>query len=368
MESFNRYEYIVFSSSNTTETPQTYLKTDSRLIQLMLVTCEPETNVTVIPSKNVTGSGQFGPGLQSGGANWKNPVEGQTLLVGNRNYDLTGTRIKSSKPLVVISGHQLAWIPGNEPPNHYDHFAVQIPPHTTWGYTYLLPPVASMQSRDSYRFATNLNNTAVTITCLDSGSGVLTTDKFQLNEMQGLNWGEFKTHAGPCNNISTQYCSLQASNPVVVVQYAVKSCVDAPPFLNAIPPITQYSNNYILTEIDNTTDKYVSVSVHPKFFNPDRIILDYNPLALHRSAWQATYCSEGLQDICGYTFSTKLDHGNHIIKHTDENAAIYVHTYGHSTHKSHGFSSGMELQAIAGKYCPMVFCFEILQQNVTDNL
>ena len=39
-----------------------------------------------------------------------------------------------------------------------------------------------------------------------------------------------------------------------------------------------------------------------------------------------------------------------IIYHTDENAAIFVHTYDFRVEHSYGLSGGMELQAISGEY------------------
>ena len=130
--SFNRYDHVILSTLlDVTDSPGTL----PRASQFMVVACEDDTRVTVKPSVVLSGSGvfsqnTFGPGLsneQSNVAN--NPDKGDTLLVSILSVDLTGTLVRSNKPVVVISGHECGQVPPDE--IACDHMATQIPPHTT---------------------------------------------------------------------------------------------------------------------------------------------------------------------------------------------------------------------------------------------
>ena len=134
--SFNRYKYVILSTLlDVSDRPETV----PRASQFMVVACEDDTRVTVRPSVVLSGGGVFsqnifGPGLsneKSYVAN--NPDKGDTLLVSILSVDLTGTLVRSNKPVVVISGHECGHVPPDE--IACDHMATQIPPHTTWGYT-----------------------------------------------------------------------------------------------------------------------------------------------------------------------------------------------------------------------------------------
>ena len=358
--SFNRYEYIIFSTlqGTTNVMPQW----DS---QLIVVVCEDNTKVTVRPSTQLSGGGvffnnHFGPGLNKAQSAWggTNRNAGETLLVSVPSADLTGTLVSSDKPVVVIAGHECGQVPSSV--MSCDHMAAQIPPHTTWGYTYLLSPLAYRQSGDFYRFATVSDNTSVIITCVDAGSSVpMQVLNITIHREQLTNWGEFQTHSNSCDRpFVPKYCCLQATKPVLVVQYSYGHRADAcrhgmvgDPFMSIIPPVVQYLNSYILALIDILSgpvlERYVSVSVHVEFFHSNHIIFDDAPLESNSTAWHTIYCADG--KICGYAISKPLDNRTHHIYHADENATIFVHSYGFLAKKSYGIIGGMELQPIAGK-------------------
>ena len=202
------------------------------------------------------------------------------------------------------------------------------------------------------------------IYCVNDGNSssmqALTTT---IHNEQGSNWGEFQTHMNPCANPSVpfvpKYCSLQATEPVIVAQYsygaAVDSCVNGDigdPFITLIPPVIQYLNSYIIpAPVDIIAgpiiERHVSVSVHSNYFDTSRIFFDDAPLEPNASAWQPIYCAEG--DICGYATSKPLDDASHRVYHSDENAAIFVHSYGFRVENSYALGGGMELQAIGGE-------------------
>jgi len=107
----------------------------------------PDGSVPAIAPGEVFGT-DLGPGdvLQLVGAvdqscaSETTPVGDDGLLCfGDRNHDPTGTVIASSGPVLVIAGHDLAWVPAACGPG--DHLEEVMPPTTTWGLR--VPVIAS---------------------------------------------------------------------------------------------------------------------------------------------------------------------------------------------------------------------------------
>ena len=372
-----RYRYLILSAEHdiSGETGAT-----QKASQFLMITCEDDTRVTVTPSSDISGGADFdpnvfGPDSTVNSANWEidnNPLlPAKNTLMITKNDDLTGTVIQSDKPLVVISGHQCGHVPGTV--TACDHMAVQIPPETTWGYTFLLNPLDARYSGDYYRFGVTtspqqVTNTQVTITCVEEGGSTATVEYQEtLTSTQRQNWGTFETHQGNCvpprDNFSPKFCCLQATNPVVVTQYsyghsadeACKTNVDlGDPFMSLIPPIVQYKQFYNLVPITLTAgpilDRHVGVSVYVDYFQPSRIILDDAPFEADASLWQGIYCPRQPSQICGYAITKVLDENTHHLYHADEGAAIFVNSYGFLNENSYGLSGGMELQPIAGEF------------------
>ena len=365
--SFNRYDHVILSTLlDVSDRPGTV----ARASQFMVIACEDDTRVTIRPTVALSGGGvfsqnTFGPGTNNEQSNVANNADkGDTLLVSILSVDLTGTLVRSNKPVVVISGHECGHVPPTE--IACDHMATQIPPHTTWGYTFLLHPLATRQSGDFYRFATLTDDTEVTITCVDAGSNVATlANTTTIHNELGRNWGEFQTHMNPCANPSVpfvpKYCCLQATEPVIVAQYssgaAVDSCINGDigdPFMTLIPPVIQYLNSYIIPAPVNVTGgditfRHISVCVHEKFFDASQIFFDDTALEPNMTVWQPIYCTVG-GDICGYCINKTLDDASHNVYHSDESAAIFVHSYGFRVENSYALGGGMELQALGGEY------------------
>ena len=362
---FRRYDYLILSAEHDTTDQVGAIPRPS---QFLIVTCEDDTVVTVTPSTNIGSSGVFedalfGPSSAQTSSNFihngiDNIPSKVTLLVSKVNADFTGTRITSTKPLVVISGHQCGQV--TERVTACEHMATQIPPHTTWGSTFLLNPLSGRQSGDLYRFATLLDNTDITITCVNAGESSATVEyTTTLNSSQGSNWGQFETHSSTCNSTYVpKYCCLESSNPVIVAQYSYGHMRDAAcngeisdPFLTLIPPVIQYLGSYHLVPVNASSGDFVinffSVAVPVQYFQPHSIMLDDVVLEPNASLWQGIYCSSG--DICGYGITKDFDNEHHVLSHTNINAAIFVHTYGFNIQNSYALAGGMELQPISGE-------------------
>ena len=364
---FQRYNYLILS---TDQRPTDQAASIPRASQFLIVTCDDDTRVTVTPSTTVSGSGvfdqtTFGPSSPSSSANWQ--VDGsaliaakQTLLILKTNDDFTGTLVSGTKPLVVITGHQCGQV--TESVTACDHMAAQIPPHTTWGYKFLLIPLIGRQSGDLYRFATLLDNTEITITCVDAGGANATVEYNRtLNALQGSNWDQFETHSAACGDpYIPKYCCLKSSLPVLVAQYSYGYTRDSQcngefgdPFMTIIAPASQYVRAIHLTPVfivsGTIFNHYFTVTVYVIFFQPARIMFDDAPLEPDATLWQPIYCYKIVIIICGYSITKPFDNRPHKIYHADPNGALFVHTYGFNIQNSYALAGGQELQPISGK-------------------
>ena len=390
VNNFNRYEYVIFSTEVIFSVVYTSEEYKS---EFLIIPCEENTKIDITPSQLVTVEAddfkttQFGPTSPQSilSATWEdsngNLLSAGTTLQISHLRDLTGTLIRSDKPIVVFSGHPFADfrdILGN----FFGHLVEQIPPHTTWGCTFLLNPLAITSSYDQYRVATVHNNTEVTITCVEEGGSVETSQQTlrTLNRAQGENWIELlTTDTDQCIvPFHSKYCSLKASNPVIVAYYNGGSgynsdcelVIDGSPFMSLIPPVTQYLNNYTVPVINDISSVvptlyYIGISVYEPFFDPNLIMIDGVPVEPDRSAWQGIYCSDG--EICGYSISKGIDvqSGDRTVYHETKNAALSVQNYVFYL-PSFGFQVGMELQPLSGEFSLILkhhFSFSITTQQ-----
>ena len=147
--------------------------------------------------------------------------------------DLTGTRITSSKPLSVFSGSDCAFVPQGI--GNCNNLVEQVPPTVTWGSKFF---VASLEGRSSGERIRVLSTRAasVAVNC----NTVVSVSEFQLQS-----GGSFREFVIPINS----FCSIESTSPVLVAQYAYGSVIDlvGDPFMMIIPPIEQFTNNYLFS-------------------------------------------------------------------------------------------------------------------------
>ena len=375
---YTRYEYLILSGDFVGD--ESSIQTSS---ELLVMPCEDDTDIDIYPSQIITYN--FGQGTISivpgASSSWDGNA-GETYLIAHLE-DLSGTIIRSDKPVVVYAGHQCAEVPAEE--TACDHLVEQVPPHTTWGHTYFLNPLAARESGDIYRIGTVYENTEVTVTCVDEGSYTTETliSSRTLNRAYNQNWLEFATQSpnvDPCPLFTRKHCCVESTKPVLVVQYSQGYSTDnqctatrtdvvleaGDPFMIVVPPVIQYLNNYtfstITAEAGPFPSTYINIAVHESFFQPDMIIMDGGPVEADRTQWNSFYCSGG--DICGYGISKELVVGNHTLYHEMENAALDVTLYGFQQQNSFGFPAGMELQPVSGG-CGLcrhnIMCLQLLQ-------
>lgn len=361
---FRRYEYAIVSG-DIRATPQ-IPPTSS---QFLIIPCEDDSTIEITPSQIVTVGGfrtqQFGVGTSRATGVWQDvfgnrPKAGETLLITSSS-DLTGTIISSNKPIAVFAGHQCAQVPVGR--TACDHLVEQIPPSTSWGYTFLLNPLAVRESGDIYRVVSIYDDTEVSVTCVNEGDDNFQTESLAtLSRAQRSNWLEYSTRGSNTESCAhRRFCSLQSTKPVLVAQYSQGYSVDVgcitsaaevgDPFMSIISPIVQYQNDYLITSFIASAgpfpSRFVSVSVYKDFFQPNLIMLNDTTFEPDSSKWNRIYCSDG--EVCGYGLYKEIERGNHRLYHSNPNAGISIQFYGYQQQNSFGFPAGMELEPLSGR-------------------
>ena len=144
--------------------------------------------------------------------------------------DLTGTYVKSNKPIAMYSGVSCANVPVSV--LFCDHLAVAVPPVASLGSEFLVTPIAGLATKVGYiiRIMASKNDTEISTTAY--GSVI-------------LNMGEFIEY-----NIqnSGQAMLINCSKPCLVAQYNKGETADGhqtDPFMMIVTPFRAYTNRFI---------------------------------------------------------------------------------------------------------------------------
>ena len=372
---FNRYEYVILSADQT-RSPGSRVRRSTFLI----IPCDDGTSMTIEPTQGITLSGLSDLPRPPPVLNVRPPMTttftanaGQTILF-TLTDDLSGTVIRSSKPLALFSGHECGNVPVGS--TACDHLVEQMPPGLTFGNTVFVVPFAGRVSGDMIRVATLTDGTQVSVTCVTSAQDTPQA----LAPVSGDNLidrGEYLSFMTPGNqanrpNYKPSYCCIDANKPILVVQYGTGYTTDAglfgkttatesgDPFMSIVPPVTQYMNNYTLTSIRGSAgsfaDRFVNLAIAAEFF-------DNSPAARARIKLNGTaaspidgyipfYCSNN--EICGYGAQVSVPAGVVNIYHEVSSYGLMAGYYAYQQQNSFGFPQGFELSPISGMICQVL--------------
>lgn len=252
----------------------------------------------------------------------------ETYLI--ENYDTTGLKVTSTKPLSFFSNQECTNVP--ESSFACDFLTEQIPPTLTWGRTFFAASLHGRSSGELFRVVAAQDSTVVRVKCNSSNHAY--------NLVSAGNWQEFQID-------SSSFCSIESSAPVLLVQFALGNSLDGvgDPFMMMIPPVEQYSNNYVLNVLSSFSTNYISIYVAARYYQPDRIFVDN--ISQRTSSWSAVRCANN--SICGYITRLSLTAGEHSLRHQDPEARVGVSAYGFNSYNSYGYSGGLRLTPIQCK-------------------
>ena len=355
------YEYFIFSTNQNAGLSSRYRSA------FLIVTCEDDTGITILPSEN-------GLYQQSETFSTVRPPQRvlnadarQTILVqaDNNEKDLTGTIITSTKPINVFSGHVCGRVPAGE--TACDHLIEQVPPHVVWGTTFFTVPLARRQSGDRFRVGAIRDNTVINVTCVTPGSSTIrfreSVTRNRSPTPPKSNYYEFQTPGtGPINpnpNFQPDYCCIQTNYPVSVMQYSDGHSVDelpgslGDPFMLLVAPVEQSFNNFTLsTPSSDRFDNYINIAVSSEFFSNStadqaKVQLNGATVTPLDETWTPIICYDG--SICGYGAQVRLSDGVSTLIFDDPLGGMNVYTYGFGREVSYGYPGGFEMEPIGCK-------------------
>lgn len=270
---------------------------------------------------------------------------GEAYLVQSRTtseqYDLTGTRIKSNRPIAVFSGHQRARVPlsTREYMASRDCLIEQIPPSATWGRSAFLVPYMNPDDGsdpeggqgDRYRILAARDSTVIYIDSIP----IVT-----------LNAGQY--YEGPLSSAHT----VHANRPILVAQFRETSTprpgsilLVGDPFMMIMPPAEQFMSGYrficplsyqrSVNEPRGRIEEvylyhYVTIVVHDTA--KASLVLDGRPVTT--TFWPIPKSK--------YVYTqVRLEAGVHTVS---ANAPIGISVYGYGYADSYGYVGGMSFR------------------------
>ena len=333
--------------------------------RFLIVPCEDNTSVTIVPNQALQIPADISETGFARSIDFDHPGKLtvhrlQTIMFDSPN-DLTGTILESNNPLSVFSGHECAHVPIDE--TACDHLVEQVPPHITYGRTYLTAPLAFRESGERFRVGSLLDGNQINVTCTTEG---MEPRPVATNEVvnRGMFY-QFETVKDPTDGQNEEYkrdfCCIESELPVTVMQYMMGHSVDkifdkGDPSMVIVAPVSQYLNEFGIStskELRGPADftSYISYTLPVQFFNGDE---DADNFLINgtkfepRSGYSPIYCSD--DSICGYGAYTDLPKAEHLVRYNKSRAGMYLFVYGVQTEVSFECPAGFELEPIGSKF------------------
>ena len=293
--------------------------------EFVIVASQDNTHVTITPTKITD---QLRPAnvpftiTLSKGDLYQVQSMNHVNLVGQG--DLTGSYIKSDKPIAFYSGSWSTTIPADDAVSAWDHLYEQIPPVRSWGRKFVTVPLKG-RAEDRFRIIASEDKTSIRI---GSGSTIM-LDKGKFYEFR-------LTQDEPSY--------IESDHPILLAQFMVSNSVDRPvgytqsnwdgdPLMLIISPVDQ--TREAVTFVAYDTPEIVSkffVNVVTKMESTSYITLDGSPitfLTLNNS---------------GYAYAQiPITKGNHNLDSSMPGNGFIAYVYGYGGVESYGYGVGFNL-------------------------
>lgn len=236
-------DYVVMSYPNTAEPGPAgqIFETSDFPSQFAVIATEDGTSVEIFPTVPVNARGNTNPfqvTLNRGEVYFGQAIDARSFpnFIQRAGRDLTGTRVRTSAPVVVYGSHQRSNVPFSEAVGR-DHLVEQMPPTNKWGTRAMVTPHFQLRKTvNDANFVRVIAARAGTILTIDSGAS------FTLLPGQ------------PLEIPLTRAMLLTANQPIAVAQFQ-HSTVDVQlislpndtvgdPFMMLIPSREQFDTNY----------------------------------------------------------------------------------------------------------------------------
>ncbi|XP_061184993.1 uncharacterized protein LOC133193009 [Saccostrea echinata] len=238
--------------------------------------------------------------------------------------DLTGSYVKSTKPVSVFSGNRKTNIGRG---GSSDHLVEQMFPVNTWGKTFATVPIPKRTVGDYFKFIASEDITKVTISGGYSSSFTISKAGYMVQKLIS----------------SKAYCKIVADKPIMVVQFVQSqqsSSEKSDPAMMIIPPVEQYGADYTFT-----TPKY-SLGSYNNYF---MFIIEESKASGLRIDGKNFPTNTKFNKISGTNLIggyISISEGTHTVRHTSPIAIFGGFLYGQANYETYGFTTGMRMAKV----------------------
>ena len=293
--------------------------------EFLVVATEDNTKISITPTK-ITDQ------LRAANVSFTITLnKGQLYQVQSMNHanlvgqgDLTGSYIKSDKPVAFYSGSWSTTIPADSNVDAWDHLYEQIPPVRSWGRKFVTVPLKG-RSEDRFRIIASEDKTSIRI-----GSN----NPIVLNKGQ---FYEFKL-------TKDQPSYIESDHPILLAQFMVSNSVDRPagvsssnwdgdPLMLIISPVdeTREAVTFVAYDSPNIKSKYF-VNVVTRIEYSSFITLDGQPVVFQ------------ILPSSGFAYAqVAITKGNHNLNSSQPGKGFIAYVYGYGGVESYGYGVGFNL-------------------------
>lgn len=290
--------------------------------EFLIVASEDNTVVNITPSVVTDGGKAAGvsfPITLNKGEVYQVQSLNQRNLTGQG--DLTGSYIKSDKPVAVYSGNLSTTVPVVPGMSGFDHLFEQMPPLSTWGREYYAVPLLTRWA-DRYRVMASEDNTTILI----GTRAPIVLDRGKYHEFL-LN--------------SNEPSRIFADNPIMVAQFSQSNTTDqnftggsGDPFMIILSSVSQSKNNVTFVAYNSSQIRDYYVNIVTLTSEKDNIELDGNLLGYFFKPFKGT----------NYSYAQiKIFSGSHILRNLNPNRGFLAYVYGYGGYESYGYGVGFNL-------------------------
>lgn len=275
-------EYVVLSMPNDNYNPISPPPTNRDSI--VQFTPRPSEFLIIAYHNNTQVS--FKPKVQTAGG--KQPTQyysitldkGETYLVQSRDYprgfgDLSGTLIKSDKPIGVLTGHTRTAILQNVPKgkDSKDHIVEMLQPVSSWGKLYISVPFGTSPHGDFFKVTNIEPGTKLKVYQSPYAVEYLFTDSLQVREFESINTPTI----------------WQSDKPIQIAQFMQRKGTDLEskdydPAMVLLPPREQFIHHVLAATPGGV------------FFRPNQYTKHYVALVAENSALDSLFIDKVLID------------------------------------------------------------------------
>ena len=257
----------------------------------------------------------------------------QTLYIASPD-DLSGTRIVTSKPVTVLSGHECSTVLWNTYNSGCSLLIEQMPPTALWGKLHYVTPLTDIKAGYVVKVLASRHCT-VFIYCNEGLSNDLHKGKFVLKHIM--------------NNDS---CSIHSTEKVLVMQFSPSSYGIDPdhyggPMMITVPPTGQYYNTFSILPYQPQAHEvlrflhHINIIVLAQYYQPDMIYMMSGGVnkSLDTQEWIPVKVNNVIE---AYVAQVNIPEGVIKIIHTDPSALMTMILYGSMIYG--GYATAITLQ------------------------